>query len=215
MRNLVLAAALLWPQLALAQTRYVRGVRVTVAPPALRTEVRTAAPSPRHRWIAGYWGWRGGKTIWLAGHWAIPPTPGYVWEPAHWENEGGAWIFYEGYWRISDQPDPQVVYQPPPPPVQPVVIEAQPPAPIEEVRPAAPFEGAVWIPGYWQWNGVRHVWVAGRWSPQPRDYRWENHGWEKRRDGRWEHRPGHWEHREERGEHHGHWDHDRGDHDRD
>ena len=126
-------------------------------------------------------------------------------------------MFYEGHWRIADQPDPQYVYQPPPPPVQPVVIEQQPPAPIEEVRPAVPFEGAVWIPGFWQWNGTRHVWVAGRWTAQPRDYRWENHGWEKRHDGRWEHRPGHWEHREERGEHHGHWDHDRdrGDHDRD
>src|SRR2546426_12356569 len=130
MKKLLLAAALLWPQIALAQTRYVRGVRVTVAPPAVRVEAQPAAPSPRHRWIAGYWGWRGGQHVWLGGHWAMPPAVGYVWEPARWDNQGGAWMFYEGHWRVADQPDPQVVYQPPPPPVQPVVIEAQPPAPI-------------------------------------------------------------------------------------
>src|SRR5215813_10829702 len=208
-KALLLAVALLWPQIALAQIRYVRGVRVTVAPPAVRIEAQPPAPSPRYRWIAGFWAWRGGRQLWLTGHWALPPAPGYVWEPARWERQGDGWMFYEGYWRIVDQPDPNVVYQPPPPPVQTVVVQAQPPPAIEEVRPAVPFEGAIWIPGYWDWNGVRYVWVAGRWSPQPREYRWENHGWERRRDGRWEHRPGHWEHREERGEHHGHDD-DRG-----
>src|SRR5437870_4063630 len=114
MKRIVLAAVLFFPVLAFAQVRYVRGVRVTVAPPAVRAETRTAAPSPRHTWIGGYWAWRGGRHQWLGGHWALPPASGYVWEPARWDNQGGGWMFYEGHWRISEAPQPQVVYQPPP-----------------------------------------------------------------------------------------------------
>jgi hypothetical protein len=35
-----------------------------------------------------------------------------------------------------------------------------PPAPLYEVVPA-PRYGFVWVPGYWDWRGHRHVWVAG------------------------------------------------------
>jgi hypothetical protein len=127
----------------------------------------------------------------MEGHWAIPPSPAYVWEPARWQNEGGAWMFYEGHWRTAEAPEPTQVYQPPPPPVNPVVVGTPPPTPLEEVRPAPPFEGAAWIPGYWYWNGTRHVWVAGRWSAQPSGYTWEHARWEKH-EGKWWHRPGHW-----------------------
>jgi hypothetical protein len=87
-----------------------------------------------------------------------------------------------------------------------VVVEAPPPAPIEEVHPPPPFANALWIPGYWHWAGSRHVWVVGRWSPRPAGYGWEPDRWERREDGRWVQRPGHWhprgegrheEHREE------------------
>ena len=30
------------------------------------------------------------------------------------------------------------------------------------VQPA-PRAGYIWSPGHWEWNGRRHVWVAGRW----------------------------------------------------
>jgi hypothetical protein len=143
----------------------------------------------------------------MAGHWAIPPQPGYVWEPAEWQNVNGQWTFYDGHWRTADVVDPQMAYQPPPPPVQQVVVEAAPPAPIVEVRPAIPFDGAIWVPGYWHWNGNRHIWVSGRWSARPAGYRWEENGWSRRDDGRWERHPGHW-HPDEDGDH----DHD---HDRD
>jgi len=187
-------AALLWlaPQASQAQVRFVPGVRVTVAPPAYRHEVAPPAPTPRHQWIAGYWGWRGGAHVWLPGHWALPPGGGYVWEPARWENEGRAWVFYDGHWRSAEVAEPAQVYQPPPPPVDEVVTEAAPPAPIVEVRSAAPFEGALWIPGYWHWSGGRHLWVAGRWTARPAGYVWEEHHWDRRPDGRWVHRPGHW-----------------------
>lgn len=36
------------------------------------------------------------------------------------------------------------------------------PAPVVVVQPA-PREGYIWSPGRWEWNGRRHVWVAGHW----------------------------------------------------
>jgi hypothetical protein len=196
MRNLLLVLALAVPSVAGAQVRYIRPVRVMVAPPPLKYEAPPPAPSPRHQWIAGYWASRGGANVWVGGHWAVPPAPSFVWEPARWDNSGGAWTFCEGHWRANEAPDPQQVYVPPPPPVQPVAVEVAPPAPPEEVRPQQPFDGAVWIPGFWHWQEGRHVWVAGRWSPQPAGYRWQEQRWEHRKDGKWQEHWGHWDHRE-------------------
>jgi hypothetical protein len=182
---------LVWPLAGFAQ-RYVPGVRVTVAPPALRMEVAPRAPSPRHMWLPGYWAWRGGTHVWIGGHWALPPAPGYTWEPAAWVSENGAYTFYDGHWRGQEQADPETVYQPPPPGVQSEWASVAPPPAYEEVRPAIPFAGAIWIPGYWTWNGSNHLWVAGRWSAQPAGYGWENHRWVRDRDGRWLLRRGHW-----------------------
>ena len=208
MKKLLFAALLALPVTASAQARFfVPGIRVTVAPPALRMEVAPAAPSPLHHWINGYWAWRGGRHLWVTGRWAIPPV-GYVWQPAAWENVNGAWMFYDGHWRPAEQPEANVVYQPPPPPVQPEIAEQAPPDVIDEVRPPLPFEGAVWIRGNWHWDGGRWEWTGGRWSPRPSGYRWEEHRWEHRDDGRWERRSGHWhpehevrEERREREEH--------------
>lgn len=199
MKRLTLICALsllaLTPTISEAQVRVgvaFPGIRVAVAPPALRHEVAPPAPSPRHRWIAGYWGWRGGTHVWINGQWLVPPAYGYVWEPARWENVGGAWMFHEGHWRTADQPDPVQVYQPPPPPVRQVIVDAPPPPPVDEIRPPPPFGRAAWIPGYWRWNGYRHDWVAGRWSPQPRGHDWQPPGWDRRGDGRWAYHEGHW-----------------------
>jgi hypothetical protein len=193
MRKLLLAALMLVPHLAFAQVRIVGGIRVNVPPPALRVEVQPVAPSGRHVWIAGYWGWRGAAHVWNPGHWVVPPSPAYSWEPAHWQDVGGHWMFYEGHWRSTEQPAPQIVYQPPPPPVTQVVVAAQPPAPVEEIRTAPPFEGATWIPGYWHWNGGQHVWIAGRWSARPAGYDWDRDRWENH-EGRWRFHHGHWKH---------------------
>jgi hypothetical protein len=208
MKKSLVLALLMWPILSFAQQRYVAGVRVMTAPPPVRVEVRSRAPSPRHQWVAGYWGWRGGRHVWLPGHWAMPPAPGYIWEPAVWRNEGGSWTFFEGHWRASEPVAPGYVYQPPAPPEQAMVVEAPPPQPLVEVRPALPFPGAIWIPGFWNWNGNRHVWVGGRYSARPAGYGWEENRWERRGDGHWVHRPGHW--RPE----HGHAEHERAEHER-
>ncbi|MDE2504961.1 MAG: hypothetical protein KGL18_18510, partial [Burkholderiales bacterium] len=97
------------------------------------------------------------------------------------------------------------VYAPEPaPPVRSVYIEPPlfEPAPIEvpwapppmlvEIPPPMPFYGAVWIGGYWVWQGD-WVWASGRWAPPPRPaYHWTPPYYEHR-DGLVVFITGHWE----------------------
>jgi hypothetical protein len=71
-----------------------------------------------------------------------------------------------------------------------VDINVAPPAPQVEVVPAAR-PGYVWAPGFWEWRGGQHVWIAGRWMGERRGYRWEPDVWVQR-GPRWHHEPGHW-----------------------
>ena len=50
-----------------------------------------------------------------------------------------------------------VVQQPPPP--------APPPQP--EVMVAQPSPDAIWVPGYWDYNGAQYVWIGGFWTVPP------------------------------------------------
>ena len=167
-------------------------VRVNLAPPPPRVEVQMARPSPNHTWIAGHWAWSNNAHVWLSGHWMLAPNQGMVWEAARWTQQGGGWVFVEGHWRWPSAPQP-TYYEPPAPPT--VVVESamEPPAPIVEVQPAMPFGGAIWMPGYWHWNGAHHVWVGGHYSAGRPGYRWEPHRWERGPGGRWAMRPGHWQ----------------------
>jgi len=69
-------------------------------------------------------------------------------------------------------------------------ITVGPPAPIYEPVPP-PRPGWVWAPGYWDWNGHRHVWHRGYWQHERYGYRWEPHHWAQHGDhwtlehGRW------------------------------
>jgi len=74
-----------------------------------------------------------------------------------------------GEYYVSDQPE-DVVYE----------------------RPAAPYDGAIWIEGDWVYSGghyVRnhghwararsgHSYVAGHWEHSPRGYRWHRGHWQ-------------------------------------
>ena len=193
MRWLVIALGLtLLPLSAHAQYASMPGVRVTIAPPPARVEVQPARPSSGHVWIAGHWAWRGGRHFWAPGHWSLPPGGGYGWVAARWENVGGQWMFYEGHWQRTVVATPTVAYEPPPPTAE-VAVEEAPPEAVAELRPAAPFAGAVWIPGYWAWHGRHHVWVGGHWSAPRAGNSWEADRWEHR--GRqWVHVRGHWHH---------------------
>ena len=72
-----------------------------------------------------------------------------------------------------------------------VDIQIAPPPPRAEVVPA-PRVGYVWAPGYWRWNGRRHVWIHGSWVRERRGFHWEPEAWVQGPNGRWHLRPGHW-----------------------
>ena len=59
--------------------------------------------------------------------------------------------------------------------------------------------GYVWAPGYWRWEGRRHVWVGGHWMGARPGYYWVPPRWDPR-DGRHHFEPGRWARSPERGE---------------
>jgi len=70
-------------------------------------------------------------------------------------------------------------------------INIAPPAPrVVEVPPPRP--GFVWAPGYYRWDGHRHVWVDGRFIRERRGSHWVPEHWDQRH-GRYHFIPGHWE----------------------
>jgi hypothetical protein len=71
-----------------------------------------------------------------------------------------------------------------------VGVVIAPPAPRVEVAPA-PRHGYAWAPGYWQWNGHKHVWHDGYWVRARPGYHWYAHNWEHRGD-RYYYNEGHW-----------------------
>jgi hypothetical protein len=65
-----------------------------------------------------------------------------------------------------------------------VLVTVAPPHAVVEKRPARPGREYVWIPGYHNWDGHAHVWVAGRWEQPPRPHAvWVAHKWEHRKGG--------------------------------
>ena len=81
-------------------------------------------------------------------------------------------------------PAPAVSVYVEPPVVQPAPIAVgwAPPPLLVEVPPPSPFFGAVWVGGYWVWQG-NWVWAHGHWMgpPQP-DYVWVHPYYEHRGD---------------------------------
>lgn len=60
---------------------------------------------------------------------------------------------------------------------------APPPPDRYERVPPPPGGRYVWVPGHWHWNGVRYVWIGGR-------YVVREAGWGHYEPGRWVWRPG-------------------------
>lgn len=167
------------PVVVVTPPRIFAPVRVQVAPPALRAEVRPVAPSPSHFWAPGHWYWEGGRHVWMGGYWEAP-RQGEEWIGPRWVNEGGAWVYRPGHWRVVEQVVPTEV-----------VVESAPPAPIIEEVPVARPQGQVWIPGHWWWQGNHHVWLRGHFEMERRGMAWEPAHWTAE-GGRWHFAPGHW-----------------------
>jgi hypothetical protein len=166
-------------------------IEVVQAPPAPEVEVQGNPPGPGQVWTPGYWHWNGNRHVWMHGSWAAPPQAGMIYEPARWENRNGRYFFNDGRWRVGAQPAANVVYEPPPPPPSVVEVQMAPPQPLVEVRPPPP-PGGVWIPGYWNWNGQRHVWLSGRWSAGRPNMHWEPDHWVRTPNNGWRQEHGHW-----------------------
>lgn len=73
-----------------------------------------------------------------------------------------------------------------------VFIRVGPPPLRTEIVPVAR-PGYLWTPGYWNWNGRRHVWVNGVWVRQRRGYVYNAPVWVQEGD-RWHFRRGGWGH---------------------
>ena len=71
-----------------------------------------------------------------------------------------------------------------------VNIGAEPPPPRYE-RVPSPRKGYIWAPGYWNWNGHRHVWTDGHWERARSGYAYQNASWYQDGHG-WHLNKGHW-----------------------
>jgi WXXGXW repeat (2 copies) len=72
-----------------------------------------------------------------------------------------------------------------------VYIQTAPPAPRYEEVPTLR-RGYVWVPGYWNWNGRRHVWVRGYSVRERHGYAYRPHAWVED-NGRWRMQRGGWD----------------------
>jgi hypothetical protein len=76
-----------------------------------------------------------------------------------------------------------------------IIVKTAPPAPREEVRriETRPAEDAVWIPGYWQWDGdsTSYGWVPGTWRRAIPGMTWSPGRWNEVSTG-YEWSPGFW-----------------------
>lgn len=71
-----------------------------------------------------------------------------------------------------------------------VDINVGPPVAVVETPPP-PAPDYVWAPGYWYWEGGRHVWMRGHYLPPNPGHAWMADHWEHRGD-HWHYEPGRW-----------------------
>jgi hypothetical protein len=81
-----------------------------------------------------------------------------------------------------------------------IIIGTPPPPPRYERMPP-PRVGYLWAPGYWNWDGRRHVWAGGHWERARNGYRYDRPQWQHGRNG-WELHRGGWQHGGDRGGRH-------------
>lgn len=84
---------------------------------------------------------------------------------------------------------------PPPPPLPGLEIRigrTRPPRIRYERRTRRTERNAVWVAGFWDWQGDQWVWVPGRWVvPETRHAHWVRARY-VREYGGWRYVPGHW-----------------------
>ena len=104
----------------------------------------------------------------------VPPklSQNADWRPGYWHWIDGTWVWLAGMWRVpeADILAEQTTTAPAAPP--PIQVEAPPPPPVRT---------AVWIAGFWQWNGTSWVWIPGAWQLRPTaSVQWRAPEWKAR-----------------------------------
>ena len=74
-------------------------------PPPLRYERRGPMPGPGYVWEDGFWAWRGGRYVWVPGHWDRAPYAGAYWTHPHYDRYEDGWHYHEGHWDREDHGD--------------------------------------------------------------------------------------------------------------
>lgn len=75
-------------------------------------------------------------------------------------------------------------------------VQTPPPSPTSqppEQVPPRPSQDAVWVPGYYDYNGQSYQWVAGHWEVPPAGTTtWVQPTWQQQADGTYLYTRGHW-----------------------
>ena len=73
------------------------------------------------------------------------------------------------------------------------IVAKKPPEPIDELAPDMKPEGAIWVPGYWEWDVATEdfIWISGLWRVPPPGMRWVPPYWTEV-DGGWQRVSGFW-----------------------
>ena len=173
---LALGASVLMPLPASAQTGL--SVFINNAPPAPRQE---AIPAPRNGyvWAPGYWNWEGNRHVWVEGHWEAS-RQGYQYQRSEWARDNDGWRLNRGGWQqvSNNNVSNERMYN---------LIRVAPPAPRYE-RQGRERAGYVWVPGYWNWRGNRHVWVKGTYVRERVGYEYSAPRWMQRSGLEWAYR---------------------------
>jgi len=64
--------------------------------PAEPVYERPAPPAPNALWIPGEWEWRGGRYVFIRGHYVINERR--TWVPGHWRETPGGFVWQKGHW---------------------------------------------------------------------------------------------------------------------
>src|SRR5208283_2129333 len=74
-----------------------------IAPPALPFEVVGEAPGVGFVWTPGYYGYRGGGYVLIAGGWLRPPFVGVGWIEPRYVGVGGRYYLQPGRWDFPPE----------------------------------------------------------------------------------------------------------------
>ena len=99
MKNLIKAIVLSTALFISTQT--FAQIRITLTPPALRTEIVTDRPFDNATWQPGYWSFNvtTNSYEWVSGKWVALPFSGAVWVAPHYNLREGEYHFVPGHWR--------------------------------------------------------------------------------------------------------------------